>query len=164
MPDKDTHPKDTHLLSSSDAGLARVTEDLIELLIARGVIRFTDLPLAAQNKLLEQAMTARPEVRKPLHDALETGRRTLAGVAEAADIAMARGFEGAGAAAYFEGLTALYLQRVLDVPGLTVSRIASGLPVGGDLEYADELTLGRALEGRRVVGQVPTPDAVVPQG
>lgn len=48
--------------------------------------------------------------------------------------------------------TALYLQRVLDVPGLTVSRIASGLPVGGDLEYADELTLGRALEGRRVVG------------
>jgi recombination protein RecR len=47
--------------------------------------------------------------------------------------------------------TALYLSRVLDVPGLTVSRIASGLPVGGDLEYADELTLGRALEGRRVV-------------
>ncbi len=47
--------------------------------------------------------------------------------------------------------TALYLTRVLDVPGLTVSRIASGLPVGGDLEYADELTLGRALEGRRVV-------------
>jgi recombination protein RecR len=49
--------------------------------------------------------------------------------------------------------TALYLTRVLDVPGLTVSRIASGLPVGGDLEYADELTLGRALEGRRVVDQ-----------
>ena len=47
--------------------------------------------------------------------------------------------------------TALYLTRVLDVPGLTMSRIASGLPVGGDLEYADELTLGRALEGRRVV-------------
>lgn len=47
--------------------------------------------------------------------------------------------------------TALYLTRVLEVPGLTVSRIASGLPVGGDLEYADELTLGRALEGRRVV-------------
>ncbi len=47
--------------------------------------------------------------------------------------------------------TALYLTRVLDVPGLTVSRIASGLPVGGDLEYADELTLGRALEGRREV-------------
>jgi recombination protein RecR len=47
--------------------------------------------------------------------------------------------------------TALYLSRTLDVEGLTVSRIASGLPVGGDLEYADELTLGRALEGRRVV-------------
>jgi recombination protein RecR len=48
--------------------------------------------------------------------------------------------------------TALYLTKVLQAPGLTVSRIASGLPVGGDLEYADELTLGRALEGRRVVG------------
>ncbi len=47
--------------------------------------------------------------------------------------------------------TALYLSRVLDIPGLVVSRIASGLPVGGDLEYADELTLGRALEGRRVM-------------
>ncbi|MFM7509888.1 MAG: recombination mediator RecR [Actinomycetota bacterium] len=47
--------------------------------------------------------------------------------------------------------TALYLTKVLDVPGLVVSRIANGLPVGGDLEYADELTLGRALEGRRVV-------------
>ncbi len=47
--------------------------------------------------------------------------------------------------------TALYLSKLLDVPSLTVSRIASGLPVGGDLEYADELTLGRALEGRRVL-------------
>ena len=47
--------------------------------------------------------------------------------------------------------TALYLTRLLDVPGLTVTRLASGLPVGGDLEYADELTLGRALEGRRVM-------------
>ncbi|MFM7070090.1 MAG: recombination mediator RecR [Actinomycetes bacterium] len=47
--------------------------------------------------------------------------------------------------------TALYLSRVLAVPGLSVTRIASGLPVGGDLEYADELTLGRALEGRRSV-------------
>ncbi len=47
--------------------------------------------------------------------------------------------------------TSLYLSRVLAVPGLAVTRIASGLPVGGDLEYADELTLGRALEGRRVV-------------
>ena len=45
--------------------------------------------------------------------------------------------------------TALYLARLLKPLGLTVSRIASGLPVGGDLEYADELTLGRALEGRR---------------
>lgn len=47
--------------------------------------------------------------------------------------------------------TALFLTKMLDVPGLVVSRIANGLPVGGDLEYADELTLGRALEGRRVV-------------
>ncbi len=47
--------------------------------------------------------------------------------------------------------TSLYLSRVLAVPGLSVTRIASGLPVGGDLEYADELTLGRALEGRRSV-------------
>lgn len=47
--------------------------------------------------------------------------------------------------------TALYLNRVLDVPGLIVSQIASGLPVGGDLEYADELTLGRALTGRRLI-------------
>lgn len=53
--------------------------------------------------------------------------------------------------------TALYLTRVLNMPGLTVSRIASGLPVGGDLEYADELTLGRALEGRRVIEQPQTP-------
>jgi recombination protein RecR len=47
--------------------------------------------------------------------------------------------------------TALYLARLLQPLGLTVTRIASGLPVGGDLEYADELTLGRALEGRREV-------------
>ena len=47
--------------------------------------------------------------------------------------------------------TALYLGRLLKPIGITVTRIASGLPVGGDLEYADELTLGRALEGRRVV-------------
>jgi recombination protein RecR len=45
--------------------------------------------------------------------------------------------------------TALYLARLLKPIGLRVTRIASGLPVGGDLEYADELTLGRALEGRR---------------
>jgi len=47
--------------------------------------------------------------------------------------------------------TALYLARLLKPLGLKVTRIASGLPVGGDLEYADELTLGRALEGRREV-------------
>jgi len=48
--------------------------------------------------------------------------------------------------------TATYLMRMLrDIPGLTVSRIASGLPMGGDLEFADELTLGRALSGRRAM-------------
>ena len=47
--------------------------------------------------------------------------------------------------------TAMYLARLLKPLGLTVTRIASGLPVGGDLEYADELTLGRAIEGRREV-------------
>jgi recombination protein RecR len=47
--------------------------------------------------------------------------------------------------------TAMYLARLLGPLGLRVTRIASGLPVGGDLEYADELTLGRALEGRRAV-------------
>ena len=46
-------------------------------------------------------------------------------------------------------VTALYLARMLRPFGIRVTRIASGLPVGGDLEYADELTLGRALEGRR---------------
>lgn len=45
--------------------------------------------------------------------------------------------------------TAMYLARLLSPLGVTVSRIASGLPVGGDLEYADEVTLGRALQGRR---------------
>ena len=46
--------------------------------------------------------------------------------------------------------TATYLVRMMrDIPGLTVSRLASGLPMGGDLEFADELTLGRALSGRR---------------
>ncbi|MBI5089506.1 MAG: recombination protein RecR [Actinobacteria bacterium] len=48
-------------------------------------------------------------------------------------------------------VTAMYLARMLQPFGLRVTRIASGLPVGGDLEYADELTLGRALEGRRDV-------------
>lgn len=48
-------------------------------------------------------------------------------------------------------VTAMYLARILKPIGLRVTRIASGLPVGGDLEYADELTLGRALEGRRAI-------------
>jgi recombination protein RecR len=47
--------------------------------------------------------------------------------------------------------TATYLTRMLSPLGITVSRLASGLPVGGDLEYADEVTLGRAFEGRRTV-------------
>ena len=47
--------------------------------------------------------------------------------------------------------TAMYLTKLLHPLGLTVTRIASGLPVGGDLEYADPVTLGRALEGRREV-------------
>jgi recombination protein RecR len=47
--------------------------------------------------------------------------------------------------------TATYLTRFLQPLGLRVSRLASGLPVGGDLEYADEVTLGRAFEGRRIV-------------
>jgi recombination protein RecR len=48
--------------------------------------------------------------------------------------------------------TALYLANLLKDLPVKVTRIASGLPVGGDLEYADEITLGRALEGRREVG------------
>jgi recombination protein RecR len=47
--------------------------------------------------------------------------------------------------------TAMYLARLLKPIGVRTTRIASGLPVGGDLEYADEVTLGRALEGRREV-------------
>lgn len=47
--------------------------------------------------------------------------------------------------------TAMYLARLLKPLEIKVTRIASGLPVGGDLEYADEVTLGRALEGRREV-------------
>ena len=45
--------------------------------------------------------------------------------------------------------TATYLARLIKAMGLNVTRLASGLPVGGDLEYADEVTLGRAFEGRR---------------
>jgi recombination protein RecR len=47
--------------------------------------------------------------------------------------------------------TAMYLAQLFKTLSVKVTRIASGLPVGGDLEYADELTLGRALEGRREV-------------
>ena len=47
--------------------------------------------------------------------------------------------------------TATYISRLLVPMGLRVARLASGLPVGGDLEYADEVTLGRAFEGRRYV-------------
>lgn len=49
--------------------------------------------------------------------------------------------------------TATYLSRILVPLGVRLSRLASGLPVGGDLEYADEITLGRALEGRRVISE-----------
>lgn len=49
--------------------------------------------------------------------------------------------------------TATYLTRMLAPVGMTLSRLASGLPVGGDLEYADEVTLGRAFEGRRKLGE-----------
>ena len=47
--------------------------------------------------------------------------------------------------------TATYLSRLLMHLGLRITRLASGLPVGGDLEYADEVTLGRAFEGRRLI-------------
>jgi len=47
--------------------------------------------------------------------------------------------------------TATYLARLIKPMGLRVTRLASGLPVGGDLEYADEVTLGRAFEGRRLI-------------
>ena len=52
--------------------------------------------------------------------------------------------------------TAAYLSRLILPMGVTVSRLASGLPVGGDLEYADEVTLGRAFQGRRSLGD-PAP-------
>jgi recombination protein RecR len=45
--------------------------------------------------------------------------------------------------------TALYLSRLITPSGVAVSRLAYGLPIGGDLDYADEVTLGKALEGRR---------------
>jgi recombination protein RecR len=59
--------------------------------------------------------------------------------------------------------TAMYLTRQLRPLGVKVTRLASGLPVGGDLEYADELTLGRALEGRREVDALGCPHDQPPQ-
>lgn len=50
--------------------------------------------------------------------------------------------------------TAMYLARLIEPLGVAVTRIASGLPVGGDLEYADELTLSRALEGRQRISAI----------
>jgi recombination protein RecR len=47
--------------------------------------------------------------------------------------------------------TAIYLARLLKPLGVRVTRIAMGIPVGSDLEYADELTMGRAMDGRREV-------------
>ncbi|PSX64517.1 recombination protein RecR, partial [Escherichia coli] len=47
--------------------------------------------------------------------------------------------------------TAMYISRLLKPSGIKVTRIAHGLPVGGDLEYADEVTLSKAMEGRREV-------------
>ena len=51
--------------------------------------------------------------------------------------------------------TAMYLARLLSPLGVRVTRPASGLPVGGDLEYADEITLGRAFAGRRDMSVEP---------
>ena len=58
--------------------------------------------------------------------------------------------------------TATYLSRLLVPIGIRVSRLASGLPVGGDLEYADEITLGRALEGRRIISEGTRAEAANP--
>ncbi len=58
--------------------------------------------------------------------------------------------------------TAVYLVRALAPLGIKITRLASGLPVGGDLEYADEVTLARAFEGRRVAGRAAAPQ-VAPQ-
>lgn len=58
--------------------------------------------------------------------------------------------------------TATYLSRLLVPIGIRVSRLASGLPVGGDLEYADEITLGRALEGRRIISEGTRVETVNP--
>lgn len=47
--------------------------------------------------------------------------------------------------------TAMYIARLIKPTGIKITRIAHGLPVGGDLEYADEVTLSKALEGRREI-------------
>ena len=47
--------------------------------------------------------------------------------------------------------TAMYISKLITPLGIKVSRIANGVPVGGDLEYADEITLRRAIEGRRTI-------------
>ena len=57
--------------------------------------------------------------------------------------------------------TATYLMRMLVPMGLTVTKLASGLPVGGDLEFADGVTLGRAFEGRQILSSQP---AATPTG
>ena len=75
---------------------------------------------------------------------LDFGQRRLAdGAVTELILAMDPNLEGEA--------TATYIARMVSGMGLTVSRLASGLPVGGDLEYADEVTLGRAFEGRRRV-------------
>lgn len=73
----------------------------------------------------------------------ELVRRLADGVVTEVVLAMDPNLEGEA--------TAAYLARLISPLGVTVTRLASGLPVGGDLEYADEVTLGRAFSGRRRV-------------
>lgn len=73
----------------------------------------------------------------------ELMRRLASGVVTEVIIATNPNLEGEA--------TAAYLSRALKDMGLRISRLASGLPVGGDLDYADEVTLGRAFEGRTVL-------------
>lgn len=72
-------------------------------------------------------------------------RRLADGTVEEAILATDPNLEGEA--------TATYLTRLLSDVGVPVSKLASGLPVGGDLEYADEVTLGRAFAGRRLMGR-----------
>ncbi len=71
--------------------------------------------------------------------------RRLDGETDVAEVIVATNPNTEGSA------TAMYLGRLISPLGVKVTRLASGLPVGGDLEYADEVTLGRALEGRTVI-------------